>query len=118
MTPRLFTSSILSNIFIIFANFLPTLIPFFRKTSAIAVATLVWVTFCFFVGLESANLSVFAPFARTLLPVFVQANCLSSRHRKLILWSYCRIYLPVEHCRMPWQACTVIHFSCPLSQHF
>ena len=40
MTPRLFTSSILSNIFIIFANSLPTLIPFFRKTSAIAVATL------------------------------------------------------------------------------
>jgi hypothetical protein len=34
-------SSILSNIFIIFANFLPTLITFFRKTSAIAVATLV-----------------------------------------------------------------------------
>jgi len=30
----------LSNIFIIFANFLPTLIPFFQKTSALAVATL------------------------------------------------------------------------------
>ena len=40
MTLRLFTPSILSTIFSIFANFLPTLIAFFRKTSAIAVGTL------------------------------------------------------------------------------
>ena len=75
-----------------------------------------WVTFL--VGLESTNFSVFAPFARTLLSVFVQANCLSSGHGELILWSYCRIHLPQEHCRMSWKACIVIHYSCPLSQHF
>src|ERR1700674_488912 len=41
MTLRLFILSILSNIFNIFVNLFPTLIAFFRKTSAIAVATLV-----------------------------------------------------------------------------
>jgi hypothetical protein len=65
-----------------------------------------------------ANFAVFPPPERTLFSAFAQATCLSSRHRKLILWSDCRIYLSLEHCRMLWQACTVIHFSCPLSPHF
>jgi hypothetical protein len=40
MTPRFFMSYILVNIFRILANLFETLIPFFRKTSAIATATL------------------------------------------------------------------------------
>jgi len=88
-----------------------------QGTSRLTIPTF-WMTFWFLVGLEYANLAVFPPAARTLFSVFVQATCLSSRHRKLILWSDCRIYLPLEHCRMLWQACTVIHFSSPLSPHF
>ena len=41
MTLWLSISSILSNIFNIFINLYPMLIAFFRKTSAIAVATLI-----------------------------------------------------------------------------
>ena|SRR5882762_9984974 len=40
MTPRFFMSYILVNIFRILTNLFETLIPFFRKTSVIAVATL------------------------------------------------------------------------------
>ena len=40
MTPRFFTSFILVNIFKILTNLFLTFIPFFRKTSAIAAATL------------------------------------------------------------------------------
>ena len=39
-------------------------------------------TFGFLVGLEYANFAVFSPPARTLFSVFVQATCLSLRHRK------------------------------------
>src|SRR5882762_2277654 len=41
MTPRFFMSYILVNIFRILMNLFETLIPFFRKTSVIAAATLI-----------------------------------------------------------------------------
>jgi hypothetical protein len=41
MTPQLFASFTFSNMFNILAKFIPMLIPLFRKTSAIAVATLI-----------------------------------------------------------------------------
>src|ERR1700677_4175774 len=41
MTPRFLVSSTLSNIFTFSANFLPTLIQFYRKTPVMTVATLI-----------------------------------------------------------------------------
>ena len=76
-----------------------------------------WMTFSFLVGLKSANISVSALAARSLLPVFMQASCLSSISTELICWSYCRIYLPLGCCRMLWWVCTVIHPSCSLPPH-
>src|SRR5882757_2675619 len=60
MTPRFFTRPILSNIFKIFAYLFPTLIPFFRKTSALAAATLL-PAFISWKGFELDFISKFCP---------------------------------------------------------
>src|SRR5882762_2342756 len=52
-----------------------------------------WTTFSLLVGLQSAILSVSAPAARSLLPVFMQATCLCCGDTEFIYWLYCRSYL-------------------------
>src|SRR5882762_6088491 len=47
-----------------------------------------WMTFSLLVGLQSAILSVSAPAARSLLPLFMQATCLCCGDTEFIYWLY------------------------------
>ena len=65
MTLRLFISSFLSNIVNILVNLYPTLIAFFRKTSAIAVATLQVTANFRYHFLQTDNSTLYSKYSRS-----------------------------------------------------